>query len=61
MTKLYNFSREIKVVNRYKVQNRSIFTQNNSTLFLGKSKLNFWTKSEDFERCECNDAYLKLD
>ena len=27
------------------------FTQNNSTIFLGKSKLNFWTKNEDFEQC----------
>merc|ERR1712062_339702 len=28
-----------------------VFTQNNSTIFLGKSKLNFWTKNEDFEQC----------
>ena len=27
------------------------FTPNNSTIFLGKSKLNFWTKNEDFEQC----------
>ena len=29
-----------------------VFTQNNLTTFLGKSKLNFWTKNEDFEQCE---------
>ena len=29
-----------------------VFTQNNSTIFLGKSKLNFWTKNEDFEQCD---------
>ena len=29
-----------------------VFTQNNSTIFLGKSKLNYWTKNEDFEQCE---------
>ena len=29
-----------------------VFTQNNWTIFLGKSKLNFWTKNEDFEQCE---------
>ena len=29
-----------------------VFTQNNSTIFLGKSKLNLWTKNEDFEQCE---------
>ena len=49
-----NVSREIKVVNSKKVQNRSIFTnlpQNNSTIFLGKSKLNFWIKNEGFEQC----------
>ena len=28
-----------------------VFTQNNSRIFLGKSKLNFWTKNEDFEQC----------
>ena len=27
------------------------FTPKKSTIFLGKSKLNFWTKNEDFERC----------
>ena len=26
-----------------------VLTQNNSTIFLGKSNLNFWTKNEDFE------------
>ena len=24
--------------------------------FLGKSKLNFWTKNEDFEQCESKDT-----
>ena len=28
-----------------------VFTQNNWTTFLGKSKLNFWTTNEDFEQC----------
>ena len=28
-----------------------VFTQNNSTIFLVKSQLNFWTKNEDFEQC----------
>ena len=28
-----------------------VFTQNNSTIFLGEVKLNFWTKNEDFEQC----------
>ena len=28
------------------------FTINNLTIFLGKSKLSFWTKNEDFEQCE---------
>ena len=28
-----------------------VFAQNNSTIFRGKSKLNFWTKNEDFEQC----------
>ena len=35
-----------------------VFTQNNSTIFLGKSKLNFWTKNEDFEQCDSN-RYLR--
>ena len=31
------------------------FTQNNSTIFLGKSKLNFWTKKWRFRTvCSCN-------
>ena len=29
-----------------------VFTQSNSTIFLGKSKLNFWTKNEDFGQCD---------
>ena len=29
-----------------------VFTQNNSTIFLGKSKLNFWTKNEYYEQCD---------
>ena len=29
-----------------------VFTQNNSTIFLGKSKLNFWSKNKDFEHYE---------
>ena len=29
----------------------SISPQKKSTIFLGKSKLNFWTKDEDFEQC----------
>ena len=33
-----------------------VFTQTNSKIFLGKSKLNFWTKNEDFEQC----AFLEL-
>ena len=28
-----------------------VFAQNNSTIFLGKSKLIFWTKNEDLEHC----------
>ena len=32
-----------------------VFTQNNWTIFLGKSKLNFWTKNEDFEQCALKD------
>ena len=28
-----------------------VFTQNISTFFLGKSKLNFWTKNEDCKQC----------
>ena len=28
-----------------------VFTLNNSTIFLGKSKLNFWTKNGYFEQC----------
>ena len=28
-----------------------VVTQNSSTIFLGKSELNFWTKNEDFEQC----------
>ena len=31
------------------------FTQKKSTLFLTKSKLNFWTKNEDFEQCADSD------
>ena len=29
-----------------------VFTQNHSTIFLGKLKLNYWTKNEDFEQCD---------
>ena len=28
-----------------------VFTENNSIIFLGKSKLNFWTQNGDFEQC----------
>ena len=54
-----NFSREIKVV-----QNHNIFTSFSPQKidnFLGKSKLNFWTKNEDFEECifELLNMYLK--
>jgi len=30
-----------------------VFYPKKSTIFLGKSKLNFWTKNEDFEQCVC--------
>ena len=49
-----NFSREIKVVNSSKVQNHNIFTSFSLQKIdncLGKSKLNIWTKNEDFEQC----------
>ena len=29
-----------------------VVTHNNSTIFLRKSLLNFWTKNEDFEQCD---------
>ena len=49
-----NFSRAIKVVNSSKGQNHNIFTSfslKKIDNFLGKSKLDFWTKNEDFEQC----------
>ena len=47
-----NFSREIKTAKKFKTAAFSrVFTQNNSIIFLGKSKLNFWTKNEDFLQC----------
>ena len=50
-----NFSRAIKVVNSSKGQNHNIFTSfslKKIDNFLGKSKLDFWTKNEDFEQCD---------
>ena len=53
-----NFSREIKVVNSQKVQNHNIFKSfspqkiDNFLGKSGKSKLDFWTKNEDFEQCD---------
>ena len=52
---LDNFSREIKVVNSYKVQNYSIFTSFHPTQFDNFSreiKVEFQTTNEDFEQCE---------
>ena len=50
-----NFSREIKVVNKTKKSKTTTFSRvfhpQKIDNFLGKSKLNFWTKNEDFEQC----------
>ena len=48
-----NFSREIKVVNsKSKTTTFSrVFHPQKIDNFLGKLKLNFWTKNEDFEQC----------
>merc|ERR1712004_36361 len=50
-----NFSREIKVIKLKSPKPqyfREFSPQKKSTIFLGKSKLNFWTKNEDFEQCD---------
>ena len=36
---------------------QEFFYPKKSTIFLGKSKLNFWTKNEDFEQCVKVDIY----
>ena len=49
-----NFSREIKVVNSYKVQKHNIFTSfssKKSTIFTGNQSWIFGQKNEDFEQC----------
>ena len=43
------------------VQNLNIFTSFSSQKidnFLGKSKLNFWTKNEDFEQCDSLKLFI---
>ena len=48
LTKLYNFLVKSKLSTAKKSKTAAfsrVFTQNNSTIFLGKSKLNFWTLS----------------
>ena len=37
-----------------------VFNQNNSVIFFGKSKMNFWTKNEDFEQCENSSNNLNF-
>ena len=57
------FSREIKVVNSQKVQNHNIFTNfspKKIDIFLGKSKLNIWTKNEDFEQCDQEAFWMEV-
>ena len=59
---LPHYSKSQIFVQKFKFdQNHNIFTSFSPKKidnFLGKSKLNFWTKNEDFEQCEI--AFLSI-
>ena len=49
--------RKVKFLSKYSILTKpqnlhEFFTKIFLTIFLVKSKLNFWTKNEDFEQCE---------
>ena len=39
---------------------QEFFYPKKSTIFLGKSKLNFWTKNEDFEQCAVSKGWKQF-